>query len=282
MVIFEAPAKDGQGRIRVASIGSCRSHAPIAALVARGDLKVQARNSARTHTVGEALQMIEIALGEKSIPEFLGPFVLSPNELSRAEALASVIREGVDVFVLEISHDRQFTFGDVCLQAHLLSTHLVHARRKALLEWFRNLCNGRAIDEACIQGALEGLRREGFEADAPMDGLLRGIGLEQQSGETIAGVLGALKAKLGGRWVVVGHFAVPGQEGAVMADRRALNEKLRGAAAVRGAAFYDPSDLIAEYGPVAALDAKGTHTLHYAPSFHATVGEKLLALAGGG
>jgi hypothetical protein len=278
MIIFEVPSNGGQGGIRVASLGSCRVRAPISALADRGDLRICEKNLVRTHTAAEALQEIDLIMGEKSIPEFLWPFVFSRGETSKHQLLASLLRKRVGVFILEISGDRQFSFADVVLQAHLLSINLVQAHRKALLEWFRNVCDGREVDDACVRAALDGLRREGLDVDARTGELLRGIRLERQTGEAIESVLGAMIAKLGGHWIIVGHFVVPGLEGAVMADRRALNDKSRRAAAIHGAQFYDPSELIAEHGRAIALDAEGAHIFHYAPEFNPTVGEKLVAL----
>jgi len=279
MVIFELPATRHGSDLRAAALGSCRVRNPLFVLRDRGDLRIRAEGPTPTHTAAEALQSLAVALGERAIPDALGSYVFESDPAPSADRLARALREGIDVFVLEISDDKQFSYGDICLNQNFVSRNLVQAHRGALLDWYREICRGRHAEESSVQTALGKLRDSGARHDESMAALLRGIKLERGDGPQIAETLGALTAKMGGRWIVIGLFAIPGDEGDVMRRRRAFNEALSVAATHCGALFYDPSQLLFSHGAATALAGGGVDIYEYAESFYPTVGETLVALA---
>jgi len=278
MVIFELPARGDGGDLRAMSLGSCRVKNPLFVLRDRGDLRISAEGPMPTHTAAEALQSLAVVLGENYITDMLKPYIYEGDYPPSFEHLAHTIRQGVDVFVIEISDDKQFSYRGICLNQNFVSRNLVQAHRGALLDWYREICRGRPAEETSVLAALEKLSDGGFPHDEPMADLLRGIKLERSSGGDIAKTLAVLTDKMGGRWVVVGPFATPGDNGDIMQRRRAFNDALRDGAARCGAFFYDPSELLLAYGKERALAGNGADIYEYAETFYPTVGDTLVKL----
>lgn len=268
----------------MAALGSCRTHGPLAALADRGSLRFCAQRPIFfIHTATEALQILRIVAGERGLSEALSPYVFGTKAIPSLEPFRLAMRGDLDAFLVEISHDRQFVHGDTQLQAGYLSAHLVRPRGSALLPWFRELCAREGeVSESTVEAALETLRRSGREPDALTIDLMRHTRMERHGRAEIVETLGAIRSRLDGRLVVVGHIEVQGHVGAVMNDRRVLNAKLREAAAGCGADFFDPSPLVAKHGRAVALENGGADIYEYAPDFRPIVGEALLAAASGG
>lgn len=278
MVIFELPSTRDRADLRAISLGSCRVRNPLTVLRDRGDLRIRAEGPSPTHTAAEALQSLTVVLGEQSIPETLHPYIYESDHRPSVARLARALREGIDVFLLEISDDKQFSYDGVCLNQNFVSRNLVQAHRGALLDWYREVCRGQPVEESSVQAALDRLRGSGSRHDGAMADLLRGIRLERSGGEEIAQSLAALIAKMGGRWVVLGPFAVPGDDGDIMQRRRAFNAALSEASVKCGALFYDPSQLVLAYGKTTALAGGGVDIYEYDESFYPTLGETLVGL----
>ncbi|MBA3812040.1 MAG: hypothetical protein H0X27_10455 [Caulobacteraceae bacterium] len=278
MIIFELPAHSAGRGLRASSLGSCRVRNPIITLRDRGDLSLLAEGPAPTHTAAEALQTLEIVLGEREIPDALSPLIFETEQTPSLDRLERALRQGLDVFVLEVSQDKQFSYGDIYLNQNFVARNLVQAQRGALLDWYRRVCRGGFADEACVQAALTKMREAGLRHDEAMADLLRRIRLDRHSADAMTRSLGALMSKAGGRWVVIGPFVVPGHDGAIMHERRDLNGKLEVAAADCGATFFDPSQLIADYGQATVLASDGADIYEYAEGFYPLLGEMLARL----
>lgn len=282
MVIFELPAEPPRPAVLALALGSCRITVPIRMFAPLAELKVRAAGMQATHSSAEALQALALAAGEVSISESLRPYVFGTPAPPRLEDFGRCLHEGVDSFLLEISDDRQFVHGDFQLQLNFLARRLVRPHGGALLDWFRTLGDGPPVDAECIRSTLEKLAAAGHPADETMVDLLSNIRLVVQTEAEIVAQLGSMMSRWGGRWTLVGVSAIPREPGAVMRRRRLLNEKLARVAGACGAAFYDPSELIATYGRTRVLDGGGVNIHEYARDFRPIVSETLLRLARGG
>ncbi len=279
MIVFELPpGGDGVGP-RVASLGSCRLRNPLNALRDRGEMRLCDGGPCPTHSAAEALQTLRLVMGEITIPDAFAPYVFERENAPPTARLAQILSGGVDIFLLEACDDRQFSCDGVLFQENFVSRNLVQPYRGLLLGWYRDVCRGRPIDEDRVRSILDDLRAAGFRPDETMAGLLRGVRLRRVDAEEIGVTLDEMMVRGGGRWVVVGAITVPGQDGAIMHDRRVLNEKLAAVAGARGAAFYDPTELIEAFGRQTVLDADGANINEYAKPFHPVVGETLVSLA---
>ena len=278
MIIFELPAtREGTG-LRAASLGSCRVRNPLYVLRDRGDLRICVGGLAATHTAAEASQTLALVRGELSISDFLSPYIFETLRVPSTTELRRTLGGGVDAFLLEVSDDKQFYYRDICLQQNFVVRSLVQPFHGALLAWYRDVSLGRPITEDCIQTGLEKLREGGFRHDDEMADLLRHVRLKRHGGADLTQSLRAMMAQVGGRWIVVGSIVVPGHQGAIMHDRRTLNDNLKTAADLCGAIFYDPSQLVIDHGRATALESDGANIYEYDEAFYPTVGETLISL----
>ena len=275
MVVFELPATQEGGALRAVSLGSCRVRNPMFVLRDRGALRILAEGPTPTHTAEEAAQSLAIFTGEKTVPEVLNQFIFENDHRPIQERLGRALNQKADVYLIEISDDKQFSYGEYVLNQNFVSRHFVQPYRGALLEWYREISRGQTASPATVDSALAKLRDGGFRHDDQMAELLHGIRLDRRDSEQIAVSLQALTTKLGGQWIVVGPFAVPGDKSDVMVRRRAFNKSLRAAANRCGATFFNPTRLIKTHGKEDVL-AAGVSIYEYEESFYPTLGEALV------
>jgi len=279
MLIFELPSTPDSEGLRVSTLGSCRVHIPLRMLADRGELSHCAQGMSLTFTAAEALQIVDLMVSERRIPDALCPFVFGADRMPAAHLLRRSLRRGLDAVLVEVSDLRQFRYGDTCLRTNLFTRNFVRSYGGALLPWFRQLCSGQATDEASVQAALEGLRESGQGVDEQVVDLLRGVRMEIPGCAEIVQALDAMMSMLGGRWTVIGALEAPGHEGQLLRDRRALNDILERAARECGAVFYNPTRLIIDHGRATVMDRGGADVYEYAPDFYPMVAETWVRLA---
>ena len=277
MVVYELPATREAGALRALTLGSCRVRNPLFVLRDQGLLRIRGEGPTPTHTAEEAAQSLALFMGEMDIPDFLDPYVFETPTRPEFDRLGQLIAEEIDVFLLEVSDYRQFSFRGVKLNQNFVTRHLVKPRRGALLDWYREISRGEAAREETIEAARAKLRAAGFTDEGPIVDLLRHVQLTTCDPSATAATIGDLARRLGGQWVIVGPFAIPGNDSDLMGRRRALARDLADAAAAAGALFYDPTKLLVEYGATTALADEGVNVYEYAETFYPRLGRALLA-----
>jgi len=275
MVIFELPATREGGALRAVALGSCRVKNPMFVLRDHGDLRVLAEGPTPTHTADEAAQSLAFFMGELSIPEDLNQFIFEYDHRPAQYRLARALNQPADVYVLEISDDKQFSYRDVYLNQNFVSRHFVKPHRGALLDWYREIARNQQAGEGCVQAALGKLRDAGYRHDEAMADLLRGIRLDRRAPEEVSATVETLTKKFGGEWIIVGPFTIPGDGGAVMKQRREFNRTLKAVAERCNARFYNPTGLIRKHGKEGVLDG-GVSIYEYEESFYPTRGQALV------
>ena len=275
MVVVELPATREGGACRAVALGSCRVKNPMFVLRDQGDLRVIAEGPTPTHTADEAAQSLAYFMGERTIPEGLNQFIFEYDHRPAQARLANALNKPADVYVLEISDDKQFSYHDVYLNQNFVSRHFVQPHRGALLDWYREIARNRQAQEDCVQSALSKLRDGGYRHDEAMADMLRGIRLDRRGGNEIATTVETLTKKYAGQWIIVGPFTIPGDKGAVMTRRREFNKGLRAVAAGCNARFFNPTKLIKEHGKDGVLDG-GVSIYEWEESFYPTLGKALV------
>ncbi len=275
MVVFELPATRHGGALRVVALGSCRVKNPMFVLRDQGDLRVVAEAPTPTHTADEAAQSLAFFTGERRIPEELNQFIFEYDHRPAQARLTRALSQRADVYVLEISDDKQFSYEGVCLNQNFVSRHFVQPHRGALLDWYREIARNKQAEESSVQAALGKLRDGGFRHDEAMANLLRGIRLDRRDGEQVRATVETLRSKFSGEWMIVGPFTIPGDTGAVMTRRREFNKGLREIATLCDVRFFNPTRLIREHGKDGVLDG-GVSIYEYEESFYPTLGKVLV------
>ncbi len=279
MYILELPRFDGAHGPRVVALGSCRLRNPFSAMRDGGELRICEADTSATLTAADAVQALDVILGERQVPPFLIPYIYESDEPLRNERLRRIIEAGVDQCIVEIASPLQFSCGEFQLQQNYLSRRLVQPHRGALLAWFRTLAKTGQADEATVEDAVRKLRAAGFAADPDMVELLRGARMTRPDRAAIKAQLARLSAQIGARWTVMGAMTVPGLQGQLMTDRRALNQDVAAACEDLGLAFFDPTHFIAEYGRAMVMQDDGANLCELAESFWPVAGRRLLEFA---
>lgn len=277
MVVCELPATREGPALRALVLGSCRVRNPMFTLRNQGLLRIQAELPTPTHTAEEAMQALTIVMGDTDTPAFLDPYIFESPSRPNFDRVRDYMNRGIDVFMLEVSDFRQFSFQGICLNQNFVTRHLVQPYRGALLEWYRQISWERPGREETVDRAIANLQAAGYPYEGEIVDLLRHVRLEPTPEEQIRHTLVALSSRMGGRWVIVGPFAIPGDEGAVMTRRRGFNAVLAEAARSAGALFFDPSQLLVEYGPATALAGGGADVYEYSEAFYPTLGRALVS-----
>lgn len=277
MITFDLPGLGGHAPVRGACLGSCRVRAPLFVLRDRGELRIRAEGPTPTHTAAEAFQSLRVIRGEQVIPDLLKPYVYESEPGDSTRRLARDLRAGIDCFILEISDEKQFWLGDICLNQNFVARHLVQRHRGMLLDWYREVSRGNPAKEETIQATLGRLRESGHPDPAGILELLRGVRIERRGVEETKTNVEAMVSANGRNWLLVGLFATD-DESDVMNRRRILNASVRHAAESCGALFFDPTAFIAQFGRTRVLGADGANIYEYDESFNSKVGETLIKL----
>ena len=280
MVIFETPSKQDNGGPRIAVFGSCRLRHPVSRLHDDGDIRICNWGLKEVHSILEVKQSLDFVRGARTIDDRLSDYVFETPYVPDVSALASSLRDGVDVFLIEVSDSKQFCFDDVIFQQNFFARQFVRRHGELMLPWFRSMTRGQAPDEAVVAEILSRLPAEVDERDALAGDILRRMRLTRSGEEEVLDTLKAMIASVGGRWIVFGAVTMENAPQAMMRDRRTLNENLKSACEQTGALFYDPAELIAEHGKETVMDAGGANLYEWSPAFYPTVGRKLLELIG--
>jgi hypothetical protein len=279
MVILETPASVEHLGRRVAALGSCRVRNPFYALRDLGEIRVCKAGMSATHTAAEALQCLEVVSGLRTIPPQLNQYIYQSNDSPPTDALASTLAGGIDRWLVEISDRKQFWYGDIPLQQNFFVRKFIQPNRGVLLEWYRRLSRGEVLDSAFMAKTLANMRA-GQETDIEdLEDQLRMIRFERASRAAITDTLARMMAMTHGEWTVEGAITFAGVDGAVMAERRALNADLAAACRDCGATFFDPSDLIARHGRETIMDGGGVDVYEYAPSAYPLVARSAISAA---
>lgn len=275
MVVFELPASRQGGALRVVALGSCRVKNPMFVLRDQGDLRVVAEGPTSTHTADEAAQSLAFFKGERDIPEALNQFIFEYDHRPLQPRLTRALSQPADVYVLEISDDKQFSYDGVYLNQNFVSRHFVQPHRGALLDWYREIARNKQAEASCVEAALGKLRDGGFRHDEAMADLLRGIRLDRRDAGEVGATVELMTSKFGGEWMIVGPFTIPGDTGAVMTRRREFNRRLREVAKRCDVKFFNPTKLIREHGKDGVLDG-GVSIYEYEELFYPTLGKTLV------
>lgn len=278
MIIVDTLPGDGAPR-RIAIIGSCRTRNGFIEMVSRGEVRGVLGERPLTHTAPEALQALRYFRGERVIPSYLAPFIFERDECPPAGSATRRLVDSVDTFIVEICERKHIHYRDWYLQQNYFARGFVQKHAGAMLKWYRTFGQGKPIDSDLVEATLAALNKAGAEIGAYTRDLLAETRLETHDGAALRQTLRQLVAYPDKQWIFVSHFTIPGDEGAIMRDRRQLAEELAAAAAELGCDFFDPTEFIRTYGRETVLDANGADIYEYAPAFLKTVARKLIALA---
>lgn len=277
MIIFDTPVRYGASP-RVGIIGSCRSRNCFIKLGQAGRIANALLDRPLTHSAPDAVQALAFFRGERSVPDFAAKYIFEKDRPAVGEWTRDLV-DSVDVFVVEVCERKYVRYRDWYFQLNYFNRQFVQEHAAHLLPWFRNFAQKKPADPALVDATIESLVKAGVAVTSEVRSILAETVLVEPDAGAIEGFLRQLTDRSQHRWILLSHFAIPGDEGAVMRDRRGLAADLAGIAQRLGMRFFDPTQFIVEHGRKHVLDADGADIYEWAPNFIATVGERLIRLA---
>ena len=275
MLVADIPAASSGISHRVLLLGSCRIRNPFLKLTSAGRGKYLFGAPPLSHTSSEALQTLRYFGYELSIPEHCSRFIFENDSAPARSAFAASLIENADTIVIEVCDKNLVMYRDVVFQANYFARQFVQRYGRPILDWYREISRGNEPSEQTITATLDRLAEAGQVASEGVADVLRNTRMTQETPQLRRRNLKALMKDQTKRYVIVSHFVVPGEGGAIMSDRALLRDDLAELARETGAIFFDPGVLIAEAGREVALDAGGTDIYEYNPNFNIIIGDKI-------
>ena len=278
MLIFDAMT-NGRPSARFAVFGSCRVRNPLMD-VAKANLVTSRFGESRglTHSAPEALQMLRAYRGEISIPDWLAPLAFERDRSPRPTPEIEALLKSVDVFLVEVCESKYIRYHDYFLQQNYFARNFIKRNSQALMPWYRNFGQGRPVNDELVESTIAALGASGTPADDDMKDILRHAHIEASNGKSVLEAMRSLVEMYPRPWIFMSHFTIPGDDGAIMRDRRQLASDVESAARAVGARFFDPTWFIEQFGRENVLDANGADIFEYAAPFQETVSRKVLSL----
>lgn len=249
---------------RITPIGTCRIHTPLSRAVQRYPIELDLRrNYGFVHTSDEALQQLRFLQGEKQFQPEVVPLIFRPgdsDELGRQEW------EPSDLHIVEISSAKRVLCGDDAVQINYLYRHFgdfFGSSERARLFW--NLVRGGHRME--LHDFLKGEPSFEMMAMADRELLLR-LSTEQQTLKDVKRDMAEIVERLGqDRVLFVTHVNAVAADGEVIPSRDRLIRWVKLAADQLGAAVFDPTGMMTDFGQERALESGGLDLTHYTPAF---------------
>lgn len=280
MRVFDVPAGVGPNDrpVRIVVHGTCRVHDPFEAMAAAGRIvKIWANYAAVSHTFGEARQMLAHCLGHSPIPAALQPFVFdTPANAPPPEPVHRRIIESADAYLFEISGPRQIRYGNAYFQIQAFNKNFIFRHGNALLPWYRLFAQRKPASEAVVADTMSKLSHLSSDEQEVTAGILREAQLESTAVPSGTDIVSELAGDSPWRWTFVPNFLIPGVSNTMMAERKTVRQIVSEVAVACGVGYFDPSALVARYGPEKTLENGGKDPCHYNPAFHMTTGRALL------
>lgn len=250
--------------ISITPIGTCRIHTPLGRAAARYPIKLDLRrNYGFVHTSDEALQQLRYLQGDKEFQPEVLPLVFRPGDVNE---ISKEVWEPSDLNVIEISSAKRVLCGEDAVQVNYLYRYFgdfFGSGERSRQFW--NLVRGGHRRE--LRDFL--IRQPSFQMLTPADrDLLTRLSTEQQTFKTVKQDMVEIIERLGSERVLfVTHVNAVTPDGEVIPSRDRLIRWVKLAADQIGAAVFDPSAAMTDYGQESALENGGLDLTHYTPGF---------------
>lgn len=250
--------------VRITPIGTCRIHTPLSRAVPRYPIELDLRrNYGFVHTSDEALQLLRYLQGEKQFQREVVPLVFRPGDF---DATSEEQWEPSDLHIVEISSAKRVLCGEDAVQINYLYRHFgdfFGSAERSRLFW--NLVRAGHRRELMQFLSLQPT----FKMLSPADrDLLTRLSTEQQTFKTVKQDMAEIVERLGSdRVLFVTHVNAVTADGEVIPSRDRLIRWVKLAAGQLGAAVFDPTPAMVEFGQEQALEHGGLDLTHYTSGF---------------
>ena len=258
---------DGNKTIRICGIGSCRLASMLDSLQEIGKGEVLWTASGFSHNSKQSLQLLRIIRGDQTVPEEYQDFVFGSRitEWGRENfANGSELLEDVDMFVIEISTNYNFSLENLQLNSDYLQSALIRPGGLPLLDWYQDIVRGGS-DRSGIIKKVEDIEIEHslFEKSQVLY-LMENIDFHTPKQSVIMEDMRLFQSETGKPILIIPLFQVPG----TLDVRRQTQARFLHEFAIENKTyFFDPTVTIDRHGRETALSNEGRDINHYEPSF---------------
>ncbi|WP_306112735.1 MULTISPECIES: hypothetical protein [unclassified Roseovarius] len=246
----------------VTPIGSCRITTPLRHGRAAYGINLNlARCYGYCHSPAEAVQLARFMQGEVNIPHEAWPLVSRSHQL---EEISAQDHAASDLYVIELASAKELTFDGVSIQLNYLnSSYKDFFAEPERAQQFWALAETGAEDAmaAFLEQEWSLTREQRTEAET-----LSRIRLQYVTRQSLRQDIDAL-ARLLPDVLFVSHVDARKPDGRVIGSRsdfiRLVGEEVERA----GLKFYNPTDLMTEFGQAAAIEDDSTSLAHFTTGF---------------
>lgn len=259
-------------KLRITPIGTCRIHTPLRRAASRYPIELDLRrNYGFVHTSDEALQLVRFLQGDKEFRPEVAPLVFRDADLAR---FAAEDWQPSDLHVVEISSSNRVRSGADAVQGNYLAHHFADffASNERSRTFWAMVKKGHRADlvnylrEQASYRLLSAADRE----------LLAGLAMERQSFKAIKADMEEIVERLGrDRVLFVTHVNATTPDEELIPARDRLIRWVKMGAEQLGAAVFDPTPSMQEFGQEHALEKAGLDLTHYTSAFSDKVYEDL-------
>lgn len=274
---FSRRSKDGDGRLRVLALGSCRVHDPLIAVQGTGEIdylnrRIKSRVPIFVHDVHEMFQLLGLLAGTASMPAAIAPFAF---DAWRAGKPMPRLIGDAERLVIEVCTDKHYAAMGHALNVNEIHRQLVAPAGEAGEAWWSDAHRGQAAPADVIEKVEATLSRSHRLTETHRR-VLREITLVTLSSAAIAEGMARLRSLVTCPILVVPHVAVRLADGSLLGERMEHIDKTIEAARQSGLAVMDPRRFVERDGQQLALAERGTDFHHYAADYLPVVGREIV------
>jgi hypothetical protein len=272
----------GPPALKVLGFGSCHLHAALADLQARGLARSLWPDARVSYSPRETLEVIEVELGRRTLPDVLQAFVRRTEPAKTS--LARVYRQA-DVVFLELGSAIDVVYGGSCVTRTQLSRGLLEPlgavgrlEGRVAKRWYHQglIKQNEAVRRECATELAELLPRAGLDPAVTGEIVRHARGASQDQ-DAVANTIGAISELLAGKPICIlttQNLFTP--DGRPVTWPGNFPKELDPVCRRLGLPLLHSSQLVAERGMAFSVESD-LH--HFTPPFLSYLGDRLLALA---
>lgn len=250
----------------ITPIGSCRIATPLRHGQAAHGIRLNlTRCYGYCHSPAEAVQMARFFRDEIAIDPEIWPLV---SRSHRHATLAGQIHEPSDFYVVELASAKELTVDGVCIQLNYLRSvfqdFFADPQRTAAY-WDHAQAGDPAKTAAFLRSVWSAT-----EAQKSESAFLERIKLDLVTRDSLRDNIRML-AQLLPDVMFVSHVDARKPDGSPIKSRAAFIRLVEEEVSAAGLKFYDPTELMAEFGQPAAIEDHSTSLAHFTTAFSTAV-----------
>lgn len=242
--------------MRFTTLGTCRLADPLMTLSNSEFVRDQTNVYGYAHTAKEVIQQIQFIFGEH-IPDIYAPYITSGSTFVQKRN-----RTRTDLWIIEISSQKEFILDNYYLQINYLARHF--SKYKELLNLFWRYPRQEDLTKRHL--SLKAVENLSQLSEDDLNFLFNAY-VVTTTEASLREDMEAIVKLLPGQIVFVPHVNVPTNNGSFIARRVELNRFMYSIACTNRYNLFDPAIPAVQFGVNRAMMNNGSDLNHYSPEF---------------